>query len=109
MWTCTHSTVDVPAYQIWNHETASVTTVNSQRFPSEAEMNRVVFVALFLRHILIPPQLIMSITSDFQHKMTIAANQQLLNQTFVVPSQLCSVKGKKMWLGLRKIIILIIT
>lgn len=37
-------TVDALAYQIWNRETASVTTVNSQRFTSKAEMNRVIFV-----------------------------------------------------------------
>lgn len=45
-------------------------------------------MALCLRRILIPPHLIMSITSDFQNNRTIAAYQRLLSQTFVVPSQL---------------------
>lgn len=36
-------TLDALAYQIWNRETASVATVNSQRFTSKAEMNRVIF------------------------------------------------------------------
>lgn len=45
-------------------------------------------MALCLQRILIPPHLIMSITSDFQNNRTIAAHQRLLSQTFVVPSQL---------------------